>query len=656
MSHRVLRTVAPSICTLALVAAMIVSGTPSAGASGGSSSGTPTTFRGTTPALSTIGATQRAAASTSGSAATAFEAGWLRTHQIEGQELEGGEAIRMGEVAAPTSSSSASVASDAFGLVHSWQGSNHFDSRYSGGGNQFSGEPPDQGLCANNTRVFEIVNSVIQVYSTSGTPLLAGDRFFPSGPPVGITLAQFFGNPPDFQRPDGPFGPNTAFDVSCRFDSSVGRWFVSAEYLDLDRTTGDYTGNGGFYLAASTTANPLGSWNIWDTRTMNNGTEGTPNHHCSSGFCYGDYPQLGFDANGVYITTNEFDFFTGAFHGAQLYAFSKADLVAGDPTPTSATFQNVQAPVEGDVAFSMQPVISQPADFVSARGGTEYFGMSQSPYADGAATGISLWRLINTSSLNTTPRLALNETSVPTQAYTGGVHALQKPGPTPLLDCENSKPCIGVANPNQKSPLPTDGGSGKVYGAWLRGGVVYMTTATAVAGSGGAEYFSGNVKWRPIDLHDGVAWFALRPSTTTTAVQRVNQGIVDVPGQNMTYPTVAMNAAGDGVIGVTLVGPGVYPSAAYIPFTTAGATAQVEIAGAGVGPNDGFSGTADGAYRTRWGDYGAADVAPDGTVWFANEYIAQRCSDAVFNADPTCGFTRSFFANWSTRVSAYNPS
>ena len=43
---------------------------------------------------------------------------------------------------------------------------------------------------------------------------------------------------------------------------------------------------------------------------------------------------------------------------------------------------------------------------------------------------------------------------------------------------------------------------------------MYLTTATAVAGSGGAEFYAGNVKWRPIALHDGVAWFALRPSTT----------------------------------------------------------------------------------------------------------------------------------------------
>ncbi len=574
---------------------------------------------------------------------------------IEGQEPEGGDAVRTGQVAAPTAANDVSVSHANYGLVRSWQGSNHFDSRYSGNGNQFSGEPPDQGLCANNQNEFEIVNSVIQVYTTGGKPLLAGDPAFPNSGPVGITLAQFFGNPPEFQRPDGPFGP-TAFDVSCRYDASVQRWFVLSEYLDLDKTTGDYTGTGGFYVAVSTSRDPLGSWNIWDTRTVNNGTEGTPNHHCSSGFCYGDYPQLGFDANGLYVSTNEFDFFNGEFKGAQLYAFSKADLVAGRVHPTSVVFQNVRSEAVGARAFTLQPVIAQPAAFVDAAGGTEYFGMTQSPFVNGNATAISLWRLTNTSSLNgSSPQLSLTETSVGTQPYTAGVHALQKPGPTPLLDCENKHRCIGVTNPDQQSPLPLDGGSGKAYGAWLRGGVVYLTTATAVQGPGGAEYFNGGVDWRPIDLHDGVAWFALQPSTSSQAVQRVNQGIVDVPGENMIYPSVAMNADGEGVIGVTLVGPNRYPSQAYLPFTTAGPTAAVQLAAPGIGPNDGFSGTADGGYRTRWGDYAAADVAPNGTVWFANEYIAQQCGVAVFRADPTCGFTRTFFANWSTRVNAYNP-
>ncbi|HJX08029.1 MAG TPA: hypothetical protein VJ736_08160 [Actinomycetota bacterium] len=650
MPRHVFPRVAPLVTAVALAATLIASGSPNAAAV----SASPTTFHGTTPPLSSIAATQHPATRAQ-SSGTAFEAKWLRTHTIEGQEPEGGEAVRQGEVAAPTASDDVSVTRGAYGLVRSWEGSNDFDSRYSGNGNQFSGEPPDQGLCASSTLEFEIINSVIQVYTRGGKPLLAGDSFFPNSGPVGITLAQFFGNPPEFQRPDGPFSL-TAFDVSCRYDPSVQRWYVSSEYLDLDPKTGDYTGTGGFYVAVSTSANPLGSWNIWDTRTTNNGTEGTPNHHCTSGFCFGDYPQLGFDANGLYVSTNEFDFFTGEFHGAQLYAFSKADLVAGRAHPTEVVFQNVRSDAVGGRAFSLQPVISQPANFVDAAGGTEYFGMTQSPFVDGNATGISLWRLTNTSSLNgSSPDLSLTETSVPTQAYTAGVDALQKPGPTPLLTCENKLWCIGIDYPDQKSPLPLDGGSARVYGAWLRRGVVYLTTVTAVAGPGGAEFSASGVRWHPIDLHDGVAWFALRPSTTSQYVQRVNQGIVDVPGENMLFPSVAMNAHGEGVTGVTLVGPDRYPSQAYIPFTTAGPTASVEIAAPGVGPNDGFTGTGDGGYDTRWGDYGAADVAPDGTVWFANEYIAQKCSFAEWRADPTCGFTRTFFANWSTRVNAYNP-
>jgi len=224
------------------------------------------------------------------------------------------------------------------------------------------------------------------------------------------------------------------------------------------------------------------------------------------------------------------------------------------------------------------------------------------------------------------------------------------------LDCVNLRPCIGTAYPHQKGPLPLDGGSGKVDGAWLHDGVVYLTTATALEGPGGAEYFRRNVKWRAIGLHDGIAWVALRPSLTSPAVANINQGVVDVPNANLTYPAVAMNADGEGAIAATLVGPQLYPSAAYIPFTPAGPTTNVEIAGLGVGPNDGGTGTGEGGYRTRWGDYGAADVAPNGTVWIASEYIAQSCSVSTFNADPTCGFTRTFYANWSTRITAYNPS
>ena len=216
--------------------------------------------------------------------------------------------------------------------------------------------------------------------------------------------------------------------------------------------------------------------------------------------------------------------------------------MAGAASPTTATFENVFSDAVNFVAYTLQPVGSLPADYVSAHGGTMYFGMSQSPLVDGNATAVSLWRLTNTASLDTTPALHLTETSVPTGEYTLGVHALQQAGPTPFLHCANLRTCIGESDPHQLGPLPVDSGSGKVYGAWLRKGVVYLTTTTALEGPGGAEFFSHGVKWRPIGLHDGVAWVALRPSTSSSAVAHVNEGAVDVPGQNLIYPSVAMNA------------------------------------------------------------------------------------------------------------------
>src|SRR5579863_7757340 len=52
-----------------------------------------------------------------------------------------------------------------------FNGITQLDQRLAGGGNQFSIEPPDQGLAAGNGFVVEAVNLAVAVYSTSGTPL-----------------------------------------------------------------------------------------------------------------------------------------------------------------------------------------------------------------------------------------------------------------------------------------------------------------------------------------------------------------------------------------------------------------------------------------------------------------------------------------------------
>jgi hypothetical protein len=539
------------------------------------------------------------------------------------------------------------------GLMQSWDGLNHFDNRYSDSGNQFSGEPPDQALCVSKDFVLENVNSVLQVYSPAGHPFLHGQAGVPKAGPVGVSVNQFFGLPTSFVRPDGPFGPFVS-DPECVYDAHLQRWFVTTLELGIDQNTADFTGPSSILIAASTSKDPTGRWNVWSIDTTNNGTNGTPDHGCSSGYCFGDYPQVGIDANGIYITTNEFDNLgNGEFHGTQLYAISKDDLASGDTTPASTYLQDIRSATAQDKAYTLMPTNALPRDWDHRLHGTEYFGMSLSPYVNASAHQVVLFSVSNTDSLNThAPHLWLREKAVDSEPYAFPLHVLQRPGPTPLLRCINHAACIGVDYPHQDGPVPIDAGSGKIYGAWLRDGTVYLSTGTALQGRGAADYNDSDGTWAPADQRVGVAYFALdaNPAESGLHASMAQQGFVGVGHTNLIYPSMAVSTGGTVVIGATLTGPHNYPGAVYAKFHVGSRPSSVQVGASGVGPYDGDSGTFDGGLRPRWGDYGYALATPDGSLWMAAEYVNQSCSSKEFTRDLTCGNTRSFYANWGTRI------
>src|ERR671936_826116 len=49
-----------------------------------------------------------------------------------------------------------------------FEGLNFYQQRYARGGNQFSVEPPDQGMCVGNGYVLEAVNDVLNIYNAAG--------------------------------------------------------------------------------------------------------------------------------------------------------------------------------------------------------------------------------------------------------------------------------------------------------------------------------------------------------------------------------------------------------------------------------------------------------------------------------------------------------
>ena len=552
-------------------------------------------------------------------------------------------------VSTSVSATGMSTSSRSMGLITSFNGLNHRQQRLANNGNQFSLEPPDQGLCVGNGFVFETINDALDVYNTHGKSLM--------GP---TALNTFYGYPPSINRTTGVYGPELT-DPSCYFDTQTQRWFHVVLTLQLDPQTGAVTGQNQLDIAVSNTSSPLGAFTLYHINTVDDGTGGTPNHMCpgpgtSTGPCLGDYPHIGADANGFYITTNEYGFFASGlgFHAAQIYAISKQALAANASSVTVVQIDTIGmvgspgAGLPGNPGFTVWPATSPDALFATNLNGSEYFLSSDAaPEANGngASRDLVVWTLSNTASLNTaSPAPFLSNVVLTVNPYSIPAPALQKAGNTPLITCLNTPSCatllIGGPDPFTEAEGPLDVNDTRMQQVTYVNGKVYGALDTSVT--------VNNVN------EAGIEWFVVNPITDKV----LNQGYLGAKNANVIYPALGVTASGKGVMAFTLVGPKNFPSAAYALFDTAKGTGSIQIAAAGLGPQDGFtetkifSPTGNGVPRPRWGDYGAA-VPLGGNVWIASEYIGQTCTFAQYTAAPfgSCNGTRTSLANWYTRIS-----
>ena len=517
-----------------------------------------------------------------------------------------------------------------------FQGLNLFDQRFANNGNQFSVEPPDQGLCAGNGFVLESVNDVLRVYHTDGSPATGV-----------VDLNTFYGYPAAINRTTGARGP-TITDPSCLYDQAIGRFVHVVLTLDHVGTTATLSGMNHLDIAVSDTGDPTGSWTIFKLPVQNNGTDGTPDHHCTNGFCLGDYPHIGADANGIYLTTNEFAVVGPGFFGAQVYGIGNNVLTGG--TGSVVLFDTLGAGPDG-AGFTVWAAQTPGNQFDTSNGGSEFFLSSRAVFSnDGTSNGILLWTMSNTSSLNTSsPSPSLDLTNIAVDTYAVPPLATQPAGNRPLSQCiadtvikpDCNTTIAGIASHNNATFGPPNGklnsndsrmqqvsyANGKVWGA--------LDTALIVGGEERA----------------GVAYYIINPHSA----KLVLQGQAGLAHTDLTYPAIGVLENGRGVMAFTLTGDNNYPSAAYAGLDAKVGLSDIQTAAAGVGPWDGFTSyVVFGSGRPRWGDYGAAAV--DGnSIWVASEYVAQTCNYATYIVDPTCGATRAPLGNWSTHVSKLTP-
>jgi hypothetical protein len=526
-------------------------------------------------------------------------------------------------------------------LTLSFDGLNFVDQRFANGGNQFSVEPPDQGLCAGNGFVLESVNDVLRVFDTSGNPLTGV-----------IDLNTFYGYPAAINRSNGHYGPSIT-DPSCYFDRDTQRWFHVVLTLDRVGTSSSLSGTNHLDIAVSTTPSPLGPWIVYQLPVQNDGTQGTPNHGCAGGPCLGDYPHIGADANGIFLTTNEFSFFSSGFYGAQIYGLSKQALASGAPSVT-AVLINTGDPSIPYPGFTVWPAISSDGVYDADNGGAENFLSSLAVFSNtGTSNQILQWRITNTSSLNSSvPALSLSARYISVGTYGVPPRSDQKAGDYPLGQCLSD------------NTLSTPFGTGCWRYFFLSGGPFPNAEKHIDSNDSRMQqvYFANGKLWGALDTavsvggatKAGIAYYVLNPHSG----KLFQQGTVAVANNNVTYPSIAVNQSGRGVMAFTLVGADHYPSAAYTSIDAKIGAGDIHVAAEGVGPDDGFTGyNPHSAYgtRPRWGDYGSA--VSDGTyLWIASEYINQTCTLSDYIASGfNCGGTRASLGNWATRISQLVP-
>jgi hypothetical protein len=97
----------------------------------------------------------------------------------------------------------------------------------------------------------------------------------------------------------------------------------------------------------------------------------------------------------------------------------------------------------------------------------------------------------------------------------------------------------------------------------------------------------------------GIAFFVVGAESDNNGVRAdiSDQGYVAVDGQNVLFPSIGVDVHGSGAMAFTLTGPDFFPSAAFVRFDESGAHGPMRITGAGVFPDDGFTG-----YQTFGGD------------------------------------------------------
>jgi hypothetical protein len=370
-------------------------------------------------------------------------------------------------------------------------------------------------------------------------------------------------------------------DPRCHYDAATNTWFASILFINDAGTASTED------IAFNTSGDPTTDWSVFRIDTTR--ADAPESFGCP---CFGDQPRLGIDASNIYISTDEFSILGPQFNGGQIFAVSKSDLVNHRSEVHVVQYKDLHI---GDaLALAVEPAVT----FGAAS--AEYF-LSSLDFNGTGDNRVAVWALTHVDRVSSggTPRLS--SMVVTTESYAVPPQANQK-----------------------GSDVQLDSGDDRMQQTQFINGEIWGELDTAIVPADDSS------------TRAGAAWFRIKPQvgdSRLTGATVTGQGYVAMQGHDVLYPAVQADAQGRAAMVFTLVGPKMFPAAAYATLDQGDSNFGGPIVAAeGSGPYV--------ASPKRWGDYSYAVLdANSDSVWMATEYMPPKESQTTNGRRP-----------WGTRV------
>jgi hypothetical protein len=424
---------------------------------------------------------------------------------------------------------------------------------FNGPPNVFGFVPPDPVGDVGPNHYVAMSNVTFQIFNKSGTSLL--------GPLPNNTLWSGFG---------GPCQNENAGDPIVIYDQFADRWLLT-----------QFTAAGPTYfncVAISTTGDPTGAYFRYAISTGTN---------------FPDYPKYAVWNDAYFISTREF----GAVNGIGAYALNRADLIAGDPTPTVISFlvppgatpyNTGDGLLPADIDGNTLPPPGSPGYYVGSMDNGGPYGAPQD--------ALTLWKFV------------ANFSNPPASTFTL-VNTI------PVTAFDSIYPCTP---PGSRACIPQPGTAQKIDILSYRQRPIWRL---AYRNFGTHESLVTNQSVEAAPDLAGIRWWELRdPNGSPFIFQEGTYAPGVTDGIHRWMGSIAQDQDGNMALGYSA-------SNATTTFPSVWYTGRLASDPLGTMPQgEGSIINGTGSQTTslaRWGDYTSMNVDPvdDCTFWYVNEYL-----------------------------------